>query len=203
MYNVDSLVDELSQSENVSQKAIDIASILLLLTSFGYSDDDFFTDTVQLGSIGKIVDFSVGDVESGLRVQEVTIPKNSYVLEDQRVLVVSYFSSQYQRTVVLTIVFSKGDIMLPCSYLDCVSLEVAKKKGIIKCPKVVTEFSTDVFAPDLLLKDGTVLSNRHYCSTVSAWDLASTLQVMSYKQGDFYVIDKFLSLVEESYTHRI
>lgn len=98
MYTPTTLLAEL-QSNRVSQKAVDIASILFLVTSYQYKNSEM--PTVQPDNTADMHDFSYLPFGRKLRIRELQMENSS------RVLVFSYYNPVSEKHEVSSIVFNK------------------------------------------------------------------------------------------------
>lgn len=119
MYTPEILLSEL-QSASPTQKAIDIASILFLVTSYTYRNLE--SPCVQPDNCEDMQDFSYISFDRKLRIREV------FTKEGNRVLAFSYFNPLYEKHEVASIKFkgfpTEDRYTLPFSYLYQKELQI-------------------------------------------------------------------------------
>lgn len=198
MYSPTTLLAEL-RSDRVSQKAVDIASILFLVTSYRYNNSE--VSTVQPDNTADIHDFSYLPFGRKLRIKELQREDSS------RTLVFSYYNPVPEKHEVSSIVFNKGahDVCLvPYSYLGYGELQ--KLENVSSIPYADLQGLTghnNWFPIEATLDSGSVVSNRVYSRLISVSQLADVLEKMLEIGKDFYDISPTVSYIEKQYDNRI
>lgn len=199
MYTPEILLSEL-QSANPTQKAIDIASILFLVTSYTYRNSE--SPCVQSDNCGDMQDFSYISFDRKLRIREV------FTKEGNRVLVFSYFNPLYEKHEVASIKFKGFPIedryTLPFSYLYQKELQIWEDNGLVPYADISDMLRKAPCTPNQpTLRSGAVVSDKFYNRIVSVGQLANILGHMLGEWGDFYDISSTVSYIEKMYDDRI
>lgn len=198
MYTPENLLAEL-RSDSVSQKAVDIASILFLVTSYMYDNSEM--PTVQPDNTEDMHDFSYMPFERKLRVRE--LPHNG----TPRKIVFSYYNPVYEKHEVSSIVFgekAQNGCLVPRDSLSYRDLQFLEKDSFIPYADITDLASSKVFSPmEAQLSSGAIVSCHIYTRDVSVSQLADVLEKMLEIGEDFYDISPTVSYIEKQYDNRL
>jgi hypothetical protein len=198
MYTPENLLAEL-RSDRVSQKAVDIASILFLVTSYHYNNSEM--PTVQPDNTKDMEDFSYFSFESRLRIRE--LPHNGTT----RKIIFSYYNPVYEKHGVSSIVFgekAQNGCLVPRDSLSYRDLQLLENDSFIPYADITDLPSTRVFSPmEAQLSSGAVVSCHTYTRDVSVSQLADVLEKMLEIGEDFYNISPTVSYIEKQYDNRL
>lgn len=198
MYTPENLLAEL-RSDRVSQKAVDIASILFLVTSYMYNNSD--SPTVQPDNAKDMHDFSYLPFERRLRIRELQMENVN------RTLVFSYYNPVPEKHEVSSIVFSKEEnngCLVPYSYLGYRELQQLENVSLIPYGDI-TDLVTknNISYLQVTLSSGAVVSDQVYSRLTSVSQLADVLEKMLEIGEDFYDISPTVSYIEKQYDNRL
>lgn len=198
MYTPENLLAEL-RSDRVSQKAVDIASILFLVTSYMYNNSD--SPTVQPDNTKDMHDFSYLPFERRLRIRELQMENAN------RTLVFSYYNPVPEKHEVSSIVFSKEEnngCLVPFSYLGYRDLQQLENVSLIPYGDI-TDLVTknNISYLQVTLSSGAVVSDQVYSRLTSVSQLADVLEKMLEIGEDFYDISPTVSYIEKQYDNRL
>lgn len=198
MYTPENLLAEL-RSDRVSQKAVDIASILFLVTSYMYNNSD--SPTVQPDNAKDMHDFSYLPFERRLRIRELQMENAN------RTLVFSYYNPVPEKHEVSSIVFSKEEnngCLVPYSYLGYRELQQLENVSLIPYGDI-TDLVTknNISYLQVTLSSGAVVSDQVYSRLTSVSQLADVLEKMLEIGEDFYDISPTVSYIEKQYDNRL
>ena len=198
MYTPENLLAEL-RSDRVSQKAVDLASILFLVTSYMYDNSEM--PTVQPDNTEDMHDFSYMPFERKLRVRE--LPNNG----TPRKIVFSYYNPVYEKHEVSSIVFgekAQNGCLVPRDSLSYRDLQFLENNSFIPYADITDLVSSRVFSPiETQLSSGAVVSCHIYIRDVSVSQLADVLEKMLEIGEDFYDISPTVSYIEKQYDNRL
>lgn len=198
MYTPTTLLAEL-RSNRVSQKAVDIASILFLVTSYQYKNSEM--PTVQPDNTADMHDFSYLPFGRKLRIRELQMENSS------RVLVFSYYNPVPEKHEVSSIVFNKetqDDCLVPYSRLGYGVLQQLENDSLIPYADITGLTGHNNWTPlEATLDSGSVVSNHVYSRLISVLQLADVLEKMLEIGEDFYDISPTVSYIEKQYNKRI
>ena len=198
MYTPENLLAEL-RSDRVSQKAVDLASILFLVTSYMYDNSEM--PTVQPDNTEDMHDFSYMPFERKLRVRE--LPNNG----TPRKIVFSYYNPVYEKHEVSSIVFgekAQNGCLVPRDSLSYRDLQFLENNSFIPYADITDLVSSRVFSPiEAQLSSGAVVSCHIYIRDVSVSQLADVLEKMLEIGEDFYDISPTVSYIEKQYDNRL
>lgn len=199
MYTPQTLLAELRSSQ-VSQKAVDIASIFFLVTSYMYSNSD--SSTVQPDNVQDMKDFSYLPFGRKLRIREVA-PENS-----NRTLVFSYYNPISETHEVASIVYGFGSqefsYSVPRSWLRYRELQQLEDASLIPYADITGLVGHNDYAPlQATLESGAFVSESYYSRLTTADQLANVLEAMLEIGDDFYDISPTVSYVEKQYENRL
>lgn len=199
MYTPENLLAEL-RSDRVSQKAVDIASILFLVTSYMYNNSD--SPTVQPDNTKDMHDFSYLPFDRKLRIRETKTERGS------RTLVFSYYNPVPELHEVSSIVYSdstkSGGCLVPYSYLGYRELQQLENVSLIPYGDI-TDLVTknNISYLQVTLSSGAVVSDQVYSRLTSVSQLADVLEKMLEIGEDFYDISPTVSYIEKQYDNRL
>ena len=197
MYTPENLLAEL-RSDRVSQKAVDVASILFLVTSYMYDNSEM--PTVQPDNTEDMHDFSYMPFERKLRVRE--LPNNG----TPRKIVFSYYNPVYEKHEVSSIVFgekAQNGCLVPRDSLSYRDLQFLENDSFIPYADI-TDLASRVLSPmEAQLSSGAVVSCHIYTRDVSVSQLADVLEKMLEIGEDFYDISPTVSYIEKQYDNRL
>lgn len=198
MYTPENLLSEL-RSNHVSQKAVDIASILFLVTSYMYDNSEM--PTVQPDNTEDMHDFSYMPFERKLRVRE--LPNNG----TPRKIIFSYYNPVYEKHEVSSIVFgekAQNGCLVPRDSLSYRDLQFLEKDSFIPYADITDLARSRVLSPmDAQLSSGAIVSCHTYSRDVSISQLADVLEKMLEIGEDFYDISPTVSYIEKQYDNRL
>lgn len=198
MYTPTTLLAEL-RSNRVSQKAVDIASILFLVTSYQYKNSEM--PTVQPDNTADMHDFSYLPFGRKLRIRELQMENSS------RVLVFSYYNPVPEKHEVSSIVFNKetqDNCLVPFSRLGNRVLQQLENDSLIPYADITGLTGHNNWTPlEATLDSGSVVSNHVYSRLISVLQLADVLEKMLEIGEDFYDISPTVSYIEKQYNKRI
>lgn len=198
MYTPENLLAEL-RSDRVSQKAVDVASILFLVTSYHYNNSEM--PTVQPDNTKDMHDFSYMPFERKFRVRE--LPNNG----TPRKIVFSYYNPVYEKHEVSSIVFgekAQNGCLVPRDSLSYRDLQFLEKDSFIPYADITDLASSRVFSPmDAQLSSGAIVSCHIYTRDVPVSQLADVLEKMLEIGEDFYDISPTVSYIEKQYDNRL
>lgn len=198
MYTPTTLLAEL-RSNRVSQKAVDIASILFLVTSYQYKNSEM--PTVQPDNTEDMHDFSYLPFGRKLRIRDLQMENSS------RVLVFSYYNPVSEKHEVSSIVFNQEtqDVCLvPFSRLGYRVLQQLENDSLIPYADITGLTGHNIWTPlEATLDSGSVVSNHVYSRLISVPQLADVLEKMLEIGEDFYDISPTVSYIEKQYDKRI
>ena len=198
MYTPENLLAEL-RSDRVSQKAVDVASILFLVTSYMYNNSD--SPTVQPDNTKDMHDFSYLPFERRLRIRELQMENSN------RTLVFSYYNPVPEKHEVSSIVFSKetnNGCLVPYSHLGYRDLQQLENVSLIPYGDIkdlVTK--NNISYLQVTLSCGAVVSDQVYSRLTSVSQLADVLEKMLEIGEDFYDISPTVSYIEKQYDNRL
>ena len=198
MYTPENLLAEL-RSDRVSQKAVDVASILFLVTSYQYNNSQM--PTVQPDNTEDMDDFSYLPFERRLRIRELQMENAN------RTLVFSYYNPVPEKHEVSSIVFSKREnngCLVPYSYLGYRDLQQLENVSLIPYGDI-TDLVTknNISYLQVTLSSGAVVSDQVYSRLTSVSQLADVLEKMLEIGEDFYDISPTVSYIEKQYDNRL
>lgn len=198
MYTPENLLAEL-RSDRVSQKAVDVASILFLVTSYMYENSEM--GTVQPDNTKDMNDFSYLPFERRLRIRELQMENAN------RTLVFSYYNPVPEKHEVSSIVFSKEEnngCLVPFSYLGYRDLQQLENVSLIPYGDI-TDLVTknNISYLQVTLSSGAVVSDQVYSRLTSVSQLADVLEKMLEIGEDFYDISPTVSYIEKQYDNRL
>lgn len=198
MYTPENLLAEL-RSDRVSQKAVDVASILFLVTSYMYENSEM--GTVQPDNTKDMNDFSYLPFERRLRIRELQMENAN------RTLVFSYYNPVPEKHEVSSIVFSKEEnnsCLVPYSYLGYRGLQQLENVSLIPYGDI-TDLVTknNISYLQVTLSSGAVVSDQVYSRLTSVSQLADVLEKMLEIGEDFYDISPTVSYIEKQYDNRL
>lgn len=198
MYTPENLLSEL-RSNHVSQKAVDIASILFLVTSYMYDNSEM--TTVQPDNTEDMHDFSYMPFERKLRVRE--LPNNG----TPRKIIFSYYNPVYEKHEVSSIVFgekAQNGCLVPRNSLSYRDLQFLEKDSFIPYADITDLASSRVLSPmDAQLSSGAIVSCHVYSRDVPVSQLADVLEKMLEIGEDFYDISPTVAYIEKQYDNRL
>lgn len=198
MYTPENLLAEL-RSVRVSQKAVDVASILFLVTSYQYNNSEM--PTVQPDNTKDMEDFSYMPFERKLRVRE--LPNNG----TPRKIVFSYYNPVFEKHEVSSIVFgekAQNGCLVPRDSLSYRDLQFLEKDSFIPYADITDLASSRVFSPmEAQLSSGAIVSCHIYTRDVPVSQLADVLEKMLEIGEDFYDISPTVSYIEKQYDNRL
>ena len=198
MYTPENLLAEL-RSDRVSQKAVDIASILFLVTSYMYNNSEL--TMVQPDNTKDMDDFSYLPFERRLRIRELQIENYN------RTLVFSYYNPIPEKHEVSSIVFrkeTKNCCLVPYSHLGYEDLQQLENVSLIPYGDL-TDLVTknNISYLQVTLSSGAVVSDQVYSRLTSVSQLADVLEKMLEIGEDFYDISPTVSYIEKQYDNRL
>ena len=198
MYTPENLLAEL-RSDRVSQKAVDIASILFLVTSYMYENSEM--GTVQPDNTKDMHDFSYLPFERRLRIRELQMENSN------RTLVFSYYNPVPEKHEVSSIVFSKetnSGCLVPYSHLRYRDLQQLENVSLIPYGDI-TDLVTknNISYLQVTLSSGAVVSDQVYSRLTFVSQLADVLEKMLEIGEDFYDISPTVSYIEKQYDNRL
>lgn len=198
MYTPENLLAEL-RSDRVSQKAVDVASILFLVTSYMYNNSD--SPTVQPDNTKDMHDFSYLPFERRLRIRELQMENSN------RTLVFSYYNPVPEKHEVSSIVFSKetnNGCLVPYSHLGYRDLQQLENVSLIPYGDI-TDLVTknNISYLQVTLSSGAVVSDQVYSRLTFVSQLADVLEKMLEIGEDFYDISPTVSYIEKQYDNRL
>lgn len=198
MYTPENLLAELL-SDRVSQKAVDIASILFLVTSYMYENSEM--GTVQPDNTKDMHDFSYLPFERRLRIRELQMENSN------RTLVFSYYNPVPEKHEVSSIVFSKetnSGCLVPYSHLRYRDLQQLENISLIPYGDI-TDLVTknNISYLQVTLSSGAVVSDQVYSRLTFVSQLADVLEKMLEIGEDFYDISPTVSYIEKQYDNRL
>ena len=198
MYTPENLLAEL-RSDRISQKAVDIASILFLVTSYHYNNSEM--PTVQPDNTKDMHDFSYLPFERRLRIRELQMENAN------RTLVFSYYNPVPENHEVSSIVFSKEEnngCLVPYSYLGYRDLQQLENVSLIPY-RDITDLVTknNISYLQVTLSSGAVVSDQVYSRLTFVSQLADVLEKMLEIGEDFYNISPTVSYIEKQYDNRL
>lgn len=198
MYTPENLLAEL-RSDRVSQKAVDIASILFLVTSYMYNNSD--SPTVQPDNTKDMHDFSYLPFERRLRIRELQMENSN------RTLVFSYYNPVPEKHEVSSIVFSKetnNGCLVPYSHLGYRDLQQLENVSLIPYGDI-TDLVTknNISYLQVTLSSEAVVSDQVYSRLTFVSQLADVLEKMLEIGEDFYDISPTVSYIEKQYDNRL
>lgn len=198
MYAPENLLAEL-RSDRVSQKAVDIASILFLVTSYIYNNSEM--PTVQPDNTKDMDDFSYLPFERRLRIRELSEKGTT------RKIVFSYYNPVYEKHEVSSIVFgekAQNGCLVPRSSLSYRDLQFLENDSFIPYADFTDLAMGRVFPPmEAQLSSGAVVSCHVYSRDVPVSQLADVLAKMLEIGEDFYDISPTVSYIEKQYDNRL
>ena len=199
MYTPQSLLAEL-RSRQVSQKALDVASILFLVTSYMYSNSD--SSTVQPDNVQDMKDFSYLPFGRKLRIRELTPEDNN------RTLVFSYYNQISETHEVASIVYGFGSqevsYSVPRSWLRYRELQKLEDDSFIPYADITDLVGHNDYTPlQATLVSGAVVSESCYSRLTTVDQLANVLEAMLEIGEDFYDISPTVAYVEKQYENRL
>lgn len=198
MYTPENLLAEL-RSDRVSQKAVDLASILFLVTSYMYDNSEM--PTVQPDNTEDMHDFSYMPFERKLRVRE--LPNNG----TPRKIVFSYYNPVYEKHEVSSIVFgeeAQNGCLVPRDSLSYRDLQFLENDSFIPYADITDLVGSRVFSPmEAQLSSGAVVSCHVYSRDVPVSQLADVLEKMLEIGEDFYDISPTVAYIEKQYDNRL
>ena len=198
MYTPENLLAEL-RSDRVSQKAVDLASILFLVTSYMYDNSEM--PTVQPDNTEDMHDFSYMPFERKLRVRE--LPNNG----TPRKIIFSYYNPVYEKHEVSSIVFgekAQNGCLVPRDSLSYRDLQFLENDSFIPYADITDLVSSRVFSPmEAQLSSGAIVSCHIYTRDVFVSQLADVLEKMLEIGEDFYDISPTVSYIEKQYDNRL
>lgn len=199
MYTPQSLLAELRSSQ-VSQKAVDVASILFLVTSYMYSNSD--SSTVQPDNVQDMKDFSYLPFDRKLRIRELTPEDNN------RTLVFSYYNPISETHEVASIVYGFGSqefsYSVPRSWLRYRELQQLENDSLIPYADITDLVGQNDYAPlQATLASGAVVSESYYSRLTTVNLLTNVLEAMLEIGDDFYDISPTVAYVEKQYENRL
>jgi hypothetical protein len=197
MYTPENLLAEL-RSDRVSQKAVDVASILFLVTSYQYNNSEM--PTVQPDNTKGMEDFSYLPFERRLRIREL---HNG----TQRKIVFSYYNPVFEKHEVSSIMFgekAQNGCLVPRYGLSYRDLQLLENDSFIPYADITDLSSSRVFSPmEAQLSSGAIVSCHTYTRDVSVSQLADVLEKMLEIGEDFYDISPTVSYIEKQYDNRL
>ena len=198
MYTPENLLAEL-RSNRVSQKAVDVASILFLVTSYMYDNSEM--STVQPDNTKDMHDFSYLPFERRLRIRELDMENSN------RTLVFSYYNPVPEKHEVSSIVFSKEShdgCLVPYSHLGYRDLQQLENVSLIPYGDI-TDLVTknNIVYLQVTLSSGAVVSDQVYSRLTFVSQLADVLEKMLEIGEDFYDISPTVSYIEKQYDNRL
>ena len=198
MYTPENLLAEL-RSDRVSQKAVDVASILLLITSYMYKNSEM--NTVQPDNTEDMDDFSYILFERKLRIKEFTF-QNKY-----RSFVFSFYNPVRERHEVSSILFgekAQNGCLVPRSSLYYGQLQSLEDSSLIPYADITDlQRGNDYSLLEATLSSGALVSHNGYSRDVSVSQLADVLEKMLEIGEDFYDISPTVSYLEKQYDNRL
>lgn len=198
MYTPENLLAEL-RSDRVSQKAVDVASILFLVTSYMYDNSEM--STVQPDNTKDMHDFSYLPFERRLRIRELQMENSN------RTLVFSYYNPVPEKHEVSSIVFSKEShegCLVPYSHLGYRDLQQLENVSIIPYGDI-TDLVTknNISYLQVTLSSGAVVSDQVYYRLTFVSQLVDVLEKMLEIGEDFYDISPTVAYIEKQYDNRL
>lgn len=198
MYTPENLLAEL-RSDCVSQKAVDVASILFLVTSYMYNNSEM--PTVQPDNTKDMDDFSYLPFERKLRIRELS--NNG----TQRKIVFSYYNPVYEKHEVSSIVFgekAQNGCLVPRDSLSYRDLQFLENDSFIPYADFTDLAMGRVYSPmEAQLSSGAIVSCHAYSRDVPVSQLADVLEKMLEIGEDFYDISPTVSYIEKQYDNRL
>lgn len=198
MYTPENLLAEL-RSDRVSQKAVDVASILFLVTSYQYNNSEM--PTVQPDNTKDMEDFSYLPFERRLRIRELLHNGT------QRKIVFSYYNPVFEKHEVSSIMFgekAQNGCLVPRYGLSYRDLQLLENDSFIPYADITDSSSSRVFSPmEAQLSSGAIVSCHTYTRDVSVSQLADVLEKMLEIGEDFYDISPTVSYIEKQYDNRL
>lgn len=198
MYTPENLLAEL-RSDRVSQKAVDVASILFLVTSYQYNNSEM--PTVQPDNTKDMEDFSYLPFERRLRIRELSHNGT------QRKIVFSYYNPVYEKHEVSSIVFgekAQNGCLVPRDSLSYRDLQFLENDSFIPYADFTDLAMEGVFSPmEAQLSSGAIVSCHVYYRDVPVSQLADILEKMLEIGEDFYDISPTVSYIEKQYDNRL
>lgn len=199
MYTPENLLAEL-RSDRVSQKAVDIASILFLVTSYMYNNSD--SPTVQPDNTEDMDDFSYLPFDGKLRIRETKTDR------DNRVLLFSYYNPVSEVHEVSSIVYGtrteQGGCLVPYSYLGYRELQKLESSLVIPYADITGLTGHNDYPPlQATLCSGSIMSEQVYSRYVPVSQLADILEKMLEIGEDFYDISPTVSYIGKQYDNRL
>ena len=199
MYTPENLLAEL-RSDRGSQKAVDVASILFLVTSYMYNNSEM--PTVQPDNTKDMDDFSYLPFERRLRIRE---------LQDngtQRKIVFSYYNPVYEKHEVSSIVFgekAQNGCLVPRDSLSYRDLQFLENDSLIPYADFTDLVMCDreEYPMEAQLPSGAIVSCHIYTRDVPVSQLADVLEKMLEIGEDFYDISPTVSYIEKQYDNRL
>lgn len=199
MYTPENLLAEL-RSDRVSQKAVDIASILFLVTSYMYNNSD--SPTVQPDNTKDMHDFSYLPFDRKLRIRETKTERGI------RTLVFSYYNPVPELHEVSSIVYSdsteSGGCLVPYSHLRYRELQELESSHITPYADITDLTGHNHYPPlQATLYSGSIMSEQVYSRYVPVSQLGNVLEKMLEIGEDFYDISPTVSYIEKQYDNRL
>lgn len=198
MYTPENLLAELC-SDRVSQKAVDVASILFLVTSYQYNNSEM--PTVQPDNTKDMEDFSYLPFERRLRIRELLHNGT------QRKIVFSYYNPVFEKHEVSSIMFgekAQNGCLVPRYGLSYRDLQFLENDLFIPYADITDLASSRVFSPmEAQLSSGAIVSCHTYTRDVPVSQLADVLEKMLEIGEDFYDISPTVSYIEKQYDNRL
>lgn len=198
MYTPENLLAEL-RSDRVSQKAVDVASILFLVTSYMYNNSEM--PTVQPDNTEDMDDFSYLPFERRLRIRELSEKSTP------RKIVFSYYNPVYEKHEVSSIVFgekAQNGCLVPRDSLSYRDLQFLENDSFIPYADFTDLAMGRVFSPmEAQLSSGAIVSCHVYYRDVLVSQLADVLEKMLEIGEDFYDISPTVSYIEKQYDNRL
>ena len=198
MYTPENLLAEL-RSDRVSQKAVDVASILFLVTSYMYDNSDM--STVQPDNTEDMHDFSYLPFERRLRIRELQIENSN------RTIVFSYYNPVPEKHEVSSIVFSKKShdgCLVPFSHIGYGELQKLENISLIPYGDITDLVTMNgIYLLQAALSSGAVVSDQVYSRLTSVSQLADVLEKMLEIGEDFYDISPTVGYIEKQYDNRL
>lgn len=198
MYTPENLLAEL-RSDRVSQKAVDVASILFLVTSYMYNNSEM--PTVQPDNTEDMDDFSYLPFERRLRIRELSEKSTP------RKIVFSYYNPVYEKHEVSSIVFgekAQNGCLVPRDSLSYRDLQFLENDSFIPYADFTDLVEGGVFSPmEAQLSSGAIVSCHVYYRDVPVSQLADILEKMLEIGEDFYDISPTVSYIEKQYDNRL
>ena len=187
------------RSDRVSQKAVDVASILFLVTSYQYNNSEM--PTVQPDNTKDMEDFSYLPFERRLRIRELLHNGT------QRKIVFSYYNPVFEKHEVSSIMFgekAQNGCLVPRYGLSYRDLQLLENDSFIPYADITDLSSSRVFSPmEAQLSSGAIVSCHTYTRDVSVSQLADVLDKMLEIGEDFYDISPTVSYIEKQYDNRL